>query len=102
MVPTGSRKSVKSPFGSCRLILTQRLVYNLCPIFLMLTVLSSSSPLQGAVAAVFSPMDLDPAGQARKFIEAFRRQYGERHPHFQESGFRAATSRVRMLSTDQR
>ena len=48
-----------------------------------------------AVATVAgSGPEVDHATQARRFVRAFRKSYGERHPRFVESGFRTAVAQV--------
>ena len=52
----------------------------------------------GAAAAVAtvagSGPEVDHATQARRFVRAFRKSYGERHPRFVEAGFRTAVAQV--------
>lgn len=39
--------------------------------------------------------ELDPAGQAAAFIASFKAAYGDRHPRWQESGWRVACQQAR-------
>lgn len=50
----------------------------------------------GAIHTLTSPPeDLDPPAQARKFIQAFKSAYGDRHPRFVESAFRQAVTQAK-------
>ncbi len=47
------------------------------------------------VAGAGGGEELDPAGQAAAFVTAFKSAYGDRHPRWQESGWRVACQQAR-------
>ncbi|KAG2497590.1 hypothetical protein HYH03_004336 [Edaphochlamys debaryana] len=48
-----------------------------------------------AAALTANSEDLDPAGQAAAFVAAFKSRYGDRHPRWQEAGWRVASQQAR-------
>jgi FAS-associated factor 2 len=52
--------------------------------------------VRGTVAALTAlPDDLDPAEQARRFLQQFKSSYGDRHPRFVESGIKQAITQAK-------
>ena len=61
--------------------------------FILFTLMCTEAASAVATVAGSGP-EVDHATQARRFVWAFRKSYGERHPRFVEAGFRTAVAQV--------